>query len=266
SSTHNTRIERLWVEVGRQFVRQWRAFFFRLEDLHGLERDNPHHLWIIHYLFLKSINEDCTQFQQEWNRKPLTGLARKHSPEELLLSGMLEHGIYVDTNPPDDCEGLTIAEIEEGYGVHGNVQSRAPGQTGAGHSLEDQLDDERDSGAESTDDDEDWEDIPTIDDKFTAPAVKVPRMLNPFSKQLEEIFSKSLSDLRAEEIIPEGFKILPQEWEDSTYPSYYHIRSGRKTNQALLVELPDLIWRPRSELWVQALSVYNHLKAELELF
>ena len=31
SSTHNTQIERLWVEVGTQFARSWRAFFFRLE-------------------------------------------------------------------------------------------------------------------------------------------------------------------------------------------------------------------------------------------
>jgi hypothetical protein len=28
SSTFNTRIERLWVEVGSQFARRWRAFFF----------------------------------------------------------------------------------------------------------------------------------------------------------------------------------------------------------------------------------------------
>jgi ABC-type Fe3+ transport system permease subunit len=28
-STHNTRIERLWVEVGTQFARAWRAFFIR---------------------------------------------------------------------------------------------------------------------------------------------------------------------------------------------------------------------------------------------
>ena len=28
SLTHNTRIERLWVEVGTQFARMWHAFFF----------------------------------------------------------------------------------------------------------------------------------------------------------------------------------------------------------------------------------------------
>ncbi|KAK6984404.1 hypothetical protein R3P38DRAFT_3332842 [Favolaschia claudopus] len=47
SSTHNTRIERLWVEVGSQFARRWRAFFYRLEALHGLDCRNLHHLWLI---------------------------------------------------------------------------------------------------------------------------------------------------------------------------------------------------------------------------
>jgi hypothetical protein len=31
SSTHNTRIERLWVEVGTQFAQRWRGFFSQLE-------------------------------------------------------------------------------------------------------------------------------------------------------------------------------------------------------------------------------------------
>jgi hypothetical protein len=37
TSTHNTRIERLWVEVGKEFARAWRAFFFRLERRHYLD-------------------------------------------------------------------------------------------------------------------------------------------------------------------------------------------------------------------------------------
>ena len=38
SSTHNTQIERLWVEVGMQFTCSWHAFFFHLERLHHLDR------------------------------------------------------------------------------------------------------------------------------------------------------------------------------------------------------------------------------------
>lgn len=72
-STRNTRIERLWVEVGTQFARRWRAFFTRLGRLHGLDRKNPAHLWLLHHLFLSELNEDCDEFQDEWNLHPLRG-------------------------------------------------------------------------------------------------------------------------------------------------------------------------------------------------
>lgn len=73
SSTRNTRIERLWVEVGHYFCREWRAFFTRLERLHGLDRTNPHHLWLLHTLFLSLINVDCRAFQEAWNAHPISG-------------------------------------------------------------------------------------------------------------------------------------------------------------------------------------------------
>ena len=80
SSTHNTRIERLWVEVGTQFVRAWRAFFFRLERRHYLDRSNPHHLWLLHFLFLDAINFDCQEFQKDWNAHPISGAGHDQSP------------------------------------------------------------------------------------------------------------------------------------------------------------------------------------------
>ncbi|TFK60363.1 hypothetical protein BDN72DRAFT_736080, partial [Pluteus cervinus] len=73
SSTRNTRIERLWVEVGSQFARYWRAFFLRLERCHQLDRKKPHHLWLIHVLFLDEINQDCEEFELNWNNHPLSG-------------------------------------------------------------------------------------------------------------------------------------------------------------------------------------------------
>lgn len=80
SSTHNTRIERLWVEVGSQFARAWRAFFYRLEKLHGLNCKNPHHLWLLHHLYLDKINADCAEFQENWNAHPISGEGHDRSP------------------------------------------------------------------------------------------------------------------------------------------------------------------------------------------
>lgn len=70
-STRNTRAERLWVELGTQIAHSWRAFFARLEHLHGLDPDRPEHLWLLHMLFLDAINEDCQRFQREWNSHPI---------------------------------------------------------------------------------------------------------------------------------------------------------------------------------------------------
>ena len=72
-STRNTRIERLWVEVGTQFARCWQGFFTRLEKMHMLDPQNPHHVWLLHLLFLDDINNDCNDFKEEWNCHPISG-------------------------------------------------------------------------------------------------------------------------------------------------------------------------------------------------
>lgn len=79
-STHNTRIERLWLESGRHFARGWRAFFTRLERLHFLERDNPQHIWLLHTLFMEDIQHDCDEFCDSWNSHPLSGKGKNMSP------------------------------------------------------------------------------------------------------------------------------------------------------------------------------------------
>ena len=80
SSTHNTKIERLWPEVGSQFARQWRAFFLRLERLHGLKREDPTHIWLLQTLFLPLINEDCQKFVSTWNSHPISGHGHYQTP------------------------------------------------------------------------------------------------------------------------------------------------------------------------------------------
>jgi len=85
SSVFNTRIERMWLEVGKRFVRAWRAFFTRLERLHLLDRKNKHHRWILYYLFLDSINEDCDKFAGEWNAHPISGAGGNFSPNVCFI-------------------------------------------------------------------------------------------------------------------------------------------------------------------------------------
>ncbi|KAG1907985.1 uncharacterized protein F5891DRAFT_938969, partial [Suillus fuscotomentosus] len=73
SPTRNLWIEHLWVEVGTQFARRWRAFFTRLENHHRLNPHSPSHIWLLQTLFLDEINQDCSDFWAEWNCHPIHG-------------------------------------------------------------------------------------------------------------------------------------------------------------------------------------------------
>jgi len=92
-STHNTRIERLWLESGRHFARGWRAFFTRLERLYFLDKDDPHHIWLLHTLFLEDIQNDCDEFQRHWNSHPLSGKGQNMSP--LVCTPRMSFASYV---------------------------------------------------------------------------------------------------------------------------------------------------------------------------
>ena len=79
-STHNTRIEHLWLEGSWHFARGWRAFFTHLERFHFLNCSDPHHLWLLHQFFLDDIQEDCDDFCKHWNSHPLSGKGENMSP------------------------------------------------------------------------------------------------------------------------------------------------------------------------------------------
>jgi hypothetical protein len=71
----------MWVEVGTQFARAWRAFFYRLEERHLLDRSNKEHLWLLHHLFLNDINLDCKEWQEDWNSHGISGAGHGLSPD-----------------------------------------------------------------------------------------------------------------------------------------------------------------------------------------
>lgn len=112
SSTRNTRIEQLWVEVGTQFARRWRAFFQQLEKYHHLNPGSPTHLWLLHHLFLGSINEDCELFQENWNSHPISGLGHFQSPN-------------VRVHPmPNDTLAINDRSFYLGHAISGSVTAR----------------------------------------------------------------------------------------------------------------------------------------------
>ena len=86
SSTRNCRIECLWVEVGSQFARCWRAFFTHLERIHLLDAQNPTHLWLLHTLFLNDIGHNCHMFWEEWNWHPISSPDTNNKCPKVMLN------------------------------------------------------------------------------------------------------------------------------------------------------------------------------------
>ncbi|KAJ7722087.1 hypothetical protein B0H16DRAFT_1334865, partial [Mycena metata] len=64
---HSVRIKRLWVDVTAQVGATWSENFTMLELHRGLDINNVNHIWLLHYLFLPTINDQLTFFAQLWN-------------------------------------------------------------------------------------------------------------------------------------------------------------------------------------------------------
>lgn len=92
-SVHNTRIERLWFDFTQGIGGKWKEFFIELELHHGLDPDNPAHIWLFQYLFLPIINQDVAEWAEAWNahKIQLRG-ERDQSPREMFLFGMVQNG------------------------------------------------------------------------------------------------------------------------------------------------------------------------------
>ncbi|KAG1832282.1 hypothetical protein F4604DRAFT_1911559 [Suillus subluteus] len=187
-STRNSRIERLWVEVGTQFARRWRAFFTRLENHHGLNPHSPSHIWLLQTLFLDEINQDCSDFRAEWNCHLIRG---------------------PDTNDKSPKFGVHPDVIEEHYGVHGPTTTRRQHQSGAGHPIDEE---------ESDNEEEPLNMVQAINNQqrhqIHHEAISVPSQINPFiNDETRRQFSATLIEVIAEDITPCDCRLAANEWE-----------------------------------------------------
>ncbi|KAJ7764540.1 hypothetical protein DFH07DRAFT_1016252 [Mycena maculata] len=257
SSTRNTCIERLWVE---------RAFFTRLGRLHHLDRKNPGHLWLLHKLFLNSINDDCREFQEEGNLHPISGrTTNDQSPADIRFLGQTTEGVYAT----DPLHGIHPDAINRYYGVEGPRRRRARGVTGAGNASNDEGD-PTDSDSESDPDldpEEELENQIEADQAHNirhAP-VKVARHKSPFKEaEHEAAFIELLGEVVSEpDVLPEGYGVAEEEWEDEDYPETEIIKTGTNGKQ-LRIELPRVTWLSRAIQWAQALDLLTRVLEELE--
>ncbi|KZP04047.1 hypothetical protein FIBSPDRAFT_752144 [Athelia psychrophila] len=239
SSTHNTRIERMWVEVGTQFARRWRAFFTRLEHLHHLDTENPMHLWLLLTLFLDDLDDDCKTFQHQWNSHPMSGsTTNDKSPLDQRLLGQARFGVY-----KDECGGVHPDVISKYYGVHGKIIHRAPGDTGAGNP------------ADETD--KDVADHVAADQQvhIRHEAIEVPIYGNPFMDEAtEDGFWRLLAQMVEGDVVPEDVGLHPHEWDDGQYPLFEVLRVGSRGTKEVQISLEEVVWQQRAKLWGQAMT------------
>ncbi|KAJ7714865.1 hypothetical protein B0H16DRAFT_1340362 [Mycena metata] len=278
-STRNTRIERLWVEVGTQFARRWRGFFTRLGRLHSLDRKNPGHLWLLHHLFLATINEDCRDFQEEWNLHPISGrTTNDQSPavslvystctaelifnsQDLRLLGQTTAGVYA----VDPLEGVDLVAINRYYGVEGPPRRRGRHETGAGQGSDDE-DSDAETDVEPDPEEELENQIEAVQAQNIRHApVKVARHHSPFEEAADEAtFLELLAIVISQpDVVPEDYGVQPEEWSGDGYPETETIRTGTNGKE-LLVVLPRTEWFPRAIQWAQGLDLLNRVLYELE--
>jgi hypothetical protein len=113
-SVHNVRIERLWADVTAQVGAFWADIFTELELRYGLDINNIHHIWLLHHLFLRLINQQLTFFAESWNQHRIQIRdGPNRSPADMFGFDMLVHGVRGDQLPDED---LTEEELEV-YGV-----------------------------------------------------------------------------------------------------------------------------------------------------
>ncbi|KAF8145150.1 hypothetical protein K438DRAFT_1630562 [Mycena galopus ATCC 62051] len=92
-SVNNTRIERLWYDVTHGFGFKWKKFFVDLEVNHGLNPTLPEHIWLVHHLFLRSIDEDAQEWAAAWNSHDLQIRGeRTRSPHDIFFFSQLQDG------------------------------------------------------------------------------------------------------------------------------------------------------------------------------
>ncbi|KAJ6562086.1 hypothetical protein B0H19DRAFT_943512, partial [Mycena capillaripes] len=114
-SVHNVRIERLWVDITAQLDATWAERFTNLELRHGLDINNINHIWLLHFLFLATINSQLAFFAQSWNQHRIQiRNGPNRSPADMFVFDMLVDGVRGNQLPEE--EALSEEELEV-YGL-----------------------------------------------------------------------------------------------------------------------------------------------------
>ena len=93
NSTHNQRIQRLWVDVYLAVTQIYQSLFMSLEQCSQLNVTNVLDLYSLHFVYLPRINDHFIKFVNAWNAHPLTYEHNK-SPNQLWINLQLRYDLH----------------------------------------------------------------------------------------------------------------------------------------------------------------------------
>ena len=89
--------------------------------------------------------------------------------------------------------------------------------------------------------------------------VKAPPSKSPFGEPVHEaLFFTALNDITTAGLIPIGYGLTPQEWDDDGYPTIELTTYGCRKKE-IVVALLAGVWLPRAVAWGQGLHVMQTL-------
>ena len=218
-------------------MRLWRGLFTRLERIHKLNQKDPEHIWILQFLFMGEIQQDCDEFVKDWNSHPLSGRGKNRSPlvrfrfyiylfsvltgsKDIRMLERLEHGVYKGDS--EEINPSTLAQY-------------CAGANGDGRSITDMIA----AGQES---------------QVRHPPVEAARSKSPFQSTLElEAFQQALQQATSKGLRPAYLGL------DLPYGPSETFFTGR-SRKGITVPLPYDVWYPRILLWCRALDLVTRIK------
>ncbi|KAK4688041.1 hypothetical protein P7C73_g2070, partial [Tremellales sp. Uapishka_1] len=119
TSTHNQRIERLWVDLQRWCTDSYRLIFDFLEEKGRLDVDHPVQMWCLHFCYIPMLNHSLVWFTQRWNKHKVRTEGGR-TPEQIAFQGT---HFSILSDPPFDPpfhESGCMEALSRGYDLRRN--------------------------------------------------------------------------------------------------------------------------------------------------